>query len=108
MKYLGLPLSSKRIIATKFDILVDKMTEKIRSWHAKYLTYTARLQLVNAVVMSISSYWCQMFIIPKKVLKGINAVYRAYLWHGDTKHNSPGSVEWAKVCTLKKSGRHGI
>ncbi len=31
IKYLGVPLSSKRISAVDCDILVDKMTEKIRS-----------------------------------------------------------------------------
>ena len=41
VKYLGVSLSSKRIIAVDCDILVDRMTETIRSWHAKYLTYVA-------------------------------------------------------------------
>lgn len=31
----------------------DKMTDKIRTWHAKYLSYVARLQLVNIFLMSI-------------------------------------------------------
>ena len=55
------------------------MTYKIRNWHAKYLSYAVRLQLVNVVLMSIFSYWCQMFILPKKVVKEINNVCRAYL-----------------------------
>ena len=32
VKYLGVPLSSKRITAVVYDVLVDKMTEKIRNW----------------------------------------------------------------------------
>ena len=56
VKYLGVPLSSKRITAVEWDVLVDKITEKIKTWYAKYLTNAARLQLVNAVFMSISSY----------------------------------------------------
>lgn len=63
-KYLGVPLSSKRISGADCDLLVDEMTNRIRTWQAKFLSYGARLQLVNSVLMSISSYWCQIFIIP--------------------------------------------
>ena len=78
-KYLGVTLSSKHITAVECDVLVDKMTKRTRTRHAKYLTYAARLQLVNAVLMSISSYWCQMFILPNKFLKEINSACHAYL-----------------------------
>lgn len=71
VKYLGVPLSSKRMSTADCDILVDKMAERIRIWHAKHLTHAIRHQLVNAVLISISSYWCQMFILPKKNLKEI-------------------------------------
>ena len=108
VKYLGVPLSSKRNITADCDVLVDKMTKKIRIWHAKYLMYAARLQLVNAVLMSISSFWCQMFILPKRVLKEINSICRAYIWHGDAKNTSLGNVGWPNVCTPKKSGGLGI
>ena len=78
------------------------------SSNAKYLTYVTRLQLVNAVLMSIFSYWCQMFILPKKVLKEINSAYRAYLWHGEAKSTSLGNVGWPNVCIPKKNEGLGI
>ena len=49
-----------------------------------------------------------MFILPKKVLKEINSVCRAYLWHRDAKNTSPGNVGWPNVCTPKKTGGLGI
>lgn len=57
-KYLGVPLSSKRLSGHDCDQLVDRMTSRIHSWQAKHLSYSARLQLVNSVLISISSYWC--------------------------------------------------
>ena len=56
VKYLGMPLISKRYTAADCEFLVDKMTSRIRSWFAKNLSYRARLQLVNSVLMSISNY----------------------------------------------------
>lgn len=58
--------------------------------------------------MSISNYWCQIFILPKKVLKQINSVCRSYLWHGEANNNTPGNVGWDKVCRPKKEGGLGI
>ena len=54
--YLGVPLTSKRLSARDCDQLVDKMTSRIRSWHAEHLSYVARLQLVKSVLMGISTY----------------------------------------------------
>jgi reverse transcriptase-like protein len=43
VKYLGMPLTSKRYNVADCEYLVDKMTSRIRSWVAKNLSYTARL-----------------------------------------------------------------
>lgn len=49
------------------------MTNRIRGWQAKNLSYAAKLQLINSVLMGVSSYWCQMLILPKKVINCIDA-----------------------------------
>ena len=55
-KYLGVLLTSKRLSNNDCDILVDKMTSRIKAWYKNRLSYAARLQLVNSVLMSISMY----------------------------------------------------
>ena len=55
-KYLGMPFTSRRFSVIDCDYLVDKMTAQIRVWYAKNLSYNARLQLVNSVLMSITNY----------------------------------------------------
>ena len=49
-----------------------------------------------------------MFILPKKILKEVNNVCRAYLWHGDASTVTPGNVSWDKVCFPKNSSGLGI
>ena len=41
VKYLGMPLISRRYSVTDCEYLVDKMTSKIRVWYARNLSYTA-------------------------------------------------------------------
>ena len=63
-KYLTVPFSSKRLSMVDCEQIVDKMTWRIRAWSAKNLSYVAHLQLINSILMGISTYWCQMFILP--------------------------------------------
>ena len=102
VKYLGVPLTSKRYIAVDCEYVVDKMTSRIRTWFARKLSYTARLQLVNSILMSISNCWSQTVILPKKVLKQINVVCRSYLWHGEADCSFPGNVNWERSAGRKK------
>lgn len=101
-RYLGIPLNSKRLSIADCDHLVDKMTSRIRGWKVKNLSYAARLQLVNVVLMSIPTYWCQIFILPKMVIKKVNAVCCAYLWNADHSNTKPGLVRWEHICKPKK------
>ncbi|XP_057550391.1 uncharacterized protein LOC130828425 [Amaranthus tricolor] len=107
-RYLGVPLSSKRISAVECERLVVRMTSKIGSLQVRNLSYAARLQLISTVLMNITNFWCQIFVLPKKVLKQVNAIRRAYLWHGKVDSDTHGNMNWARVCTLKKLGGLGI
>ena len=83
---------------------MDKMTTRIRVWYARNLSYTSRLQLITSVSMGITSYWCQLFILPKVVIKRVNAIYRSYLWFGIYNKDTAGNVNWNHVCWSKKVG----
>ncbi|XP_057530903.1 uncharacterized protein LOC130809229 [Amaranthus tricolor] len=78
----------------------DKMTARIRVWYAKNLSYAARLQLVNSILMSITNYWCQAVILPKKVIRQMNAICRSFLWSGSTESRTLG-ISARKKCALK-------
>ncbi|KAG5585913.1 hypothetical protein H5410_046347 [Solanum commersonii] len=54
-KYLGVPISSKTLIATDCEMLVDKL---------------------------VHTYWSSIFLLPKKVLKSITTICRNFLWSG--------------------------
>ena len=68
-RYLGVPLNSKSLTATDCEKLVDKMTSKIRGWQGKSLSYVARLQLVNSVLMSIIIIGAKFLYFLKKLLR---------------------------------------
>lgn len=57
------------------------------------------------VLMSITTYWCQIFILPKMMIKKVNVVCRAYLWNVDHCNSTKlGLVNQEHICRPKKEG----
>nr|XP_016505784.1 PREDICTED: uncharacterized protein LOC107823607 [Nicotiana tabacum] len=48
-RYLGVPITSRKISIVDFEILVDKLTVKVRGWGSRTLSYAGRVQLINSI-----------------------------------------------------------
>ncbi|XP_055824529.1 uncharacterized protein LOC129893059 [Solanum dulcamara] len=71
---------------------------------AKSLSYAGRLQLIRAVLFGVQAYWSQLFLMPKKVIKLIEATCRSYLWTGESTITKKAMVAWEKICLPKGAG----
>lgn len=60
-RYLGVPVSSKKLSSVECEMLVEPMPGRIKACGSKNLSYAGRKQLVNTVLLHIRSYWA-MFI----------------------------------------------
>ncbi|XP_062104537.1 uncharacterized protein LOC133815748 [Humulus lupulus] len=107
-KYLGIPICAKKILAKDCELLLEKMVARIRTWSSRNLSYAGRIILINSVLISIHSYWSQIMLIPKQVLKRINSICRAFLWKCQADYEGAGNVAWEKVCRPKKEGGLGF
>ncbi|GAB2276995.1 hypothetical protein Dimus_039218 [Dionaea muscipula] len=81
-KYLGVPLSAKKLQIKFYKPLIEKITARISSWTTRMLSYAGRLQLIKSILLSLHGYWAQIFLILKGVLKEIESLCRAFLWSG--------------------------
>ncbi|XP_056695311.1 uncharacterized protein [Spinacia oleracea] len=79
-RYFGVPIYFKRITNADCESLVDKMLARIKIWSSRNLSFASRITLINAVLMSIHSYWAQVFVLPKYVLNTVETICRAFLW----------------------------
>ncbi|XP_060170678.1 uncharacterized protein LOC132601614 [Lycium barbarum] len=91
-KYLGVSLSSKNFIVPQCMPLVEKVTERIKCWSAKLLSYAGRLKLIKSVFFGLQTYWAQIFILPKKIMKLVNGLCRTFLWTGSTDNSKKNRV----------------
>ena len=108
-KYLGVPLTSRKLTYGECKPLVEKMTTRVRNWASKSLSYAGRIQLVKSVLQGIQSYWSQIFLLPKKVLREIKKVCITFLWTGtDSTSKKAPVVAWEQLCLPKSAGGWNI
>lgn len=77
-KYLGMPVCARKIKVAECNDIIDKMCTRIKVWSSRNMSYMARLNLINSVLMSIHQYWAQMFIMPKAVLNEIEKIVEPF------------------------------
>ncbi|GJS96055.1 RNA-directed DNA polymerase, eukaryota, reverse transcriptase zinc-binding domain protein [Tanacetum coccineum] len=76
IRYLGTPLTSKRLRANKCKSLLDKVESRVSSWKNKCLTYAGRLMLVASVLETIHV----KMMAPKEELKWLGIMSAKSLW----------------------------
>nr|XP_016495240.1 PREDICTED: uncharacterized protein LOC107814346 [Nicotiana tabacum] len=77
-KYLGVPLSAKKLNIHQCLQLVEKITER--------------------------TYWAQIFILPKKIMKMIETICRTFLWTSSSATTRKALIAWDKVSQPKAAG----
>ena len=103
-KYLGVPLITTRLKKEDCQILVDRITMRVRCWTNKFLSFAGRLLLVKTVIFSIQVYWACTFILPKSIIKKIEQVMKNYLWKGDETNSKGAKVAWEDICVSLEEG----
>ncbi|XP_075083687.1 uncharacterized protein LOC142167423 [Nicotiana tabacum] len=104
IRYLGVPLSTKKISFAQWQPLIENIVARITSWTAKQLSYAGRVQLVQSVLFGVQSYWSKLFQMPVKVLKLIDAYCRIFAWSGIETITKKALVSWEKMHFPKTFG----
>ncbi|XP_019262507.1 PREDICTED: uncharacterized protein LOC109240335 [Nicotiana attenuata] len=63
-----------------------------------------RVQLIKNVLFSIQIYWSQIFVLPTKVIKLIEATCRRFSWTGGVELTKRTLLAWQKVCYPASAG----
>ncbi|RVW40785.1 LINE-1 retrotransposable element ORF2 protein [Vitis vinifera] len=106
--YLGLPLGAKHKAMAMWDGVEARMRRRLALWKRQYLSKGGRITLIKSTLASMPIYQLSLFRMPKLVVKRLEKLQRDFLWGGGSMERKIHLINWAVVCTQKKSGGLGI
>nr|XP_016461061.1 PREDICTED: uncharacterized protein LOC107784443 [Nicotiana tabacum] len=104
LRYLGVPLSTKKLSIIQCEPLIDRMLSRIQCWTTKFLSYAGREMIIKSVLVAIQNFWAQIFILRKKIIQFINTICRRFLWSGNAEPTKKELIAWQKLCCPKVAG----
>lgn len=99
IRYLGLPLSARKLQIRHYSPLVDQIMSFINRWSNNFLSLVGRIELVRSVLQGVECYWIQMIHFSSTIIDRINRMIRQFLWGGKM---SP--IKLSNVCKPHKEG----
>ncbi|CAA7020439.1 unnamed protein product [Microthlaspi erraticum] len=108
IRYLGLPLCTRKLSVADSDPLITQIRNKLNSWTHRTLSLADRYTLLSMVIPGIVGFWSSAFFLPKAVIRRINSLSSAFFWHGSTDSAKGAKVAWYDLSFPKKEGGLGL
>lgn len=107
-RYLGLPLNSKRLSYSVMQPFVERITKKLHSYTAKFMSFAGKIRLVSSVIYGMVNFWSQVYMLPKEFYKTVDSLCSAFLWKNSSQSARGARVAWHDVCKPCCEGGLGI
>ncbi|GLT37826.1 hypothetical protein SLA2020_121150 [Shorea laevis] len=107
-KYLGFPITHKRLSKTDCSFIVDKVRSKLAGWKANMLSRAGRVTLVKYVLSAIPNYYMQGSYLPEATHKELDSLSRQFIWGSTMGKRKANLVSWDRLAQPKSTGGLGI
>jgi len=108
MTYLGMPLGASFKSISIWNVVIEKVEQRLASWKKLYLSKGGRVTLIHSTLSSIPTYYLSLFPIPVNVAKKLEWLQREFMWSGMGDETKFHLVNWHRVCTPIKAGGLGV
>ena len=78
IRYLGLPLISKRLSVGACSPLIQAIMQRLQSWKARLLSFTGRAELIKSVLSAMHLYWLSVFNLLVSVHKELDKLLMGF------------------------------
>eukprot|EP00253_Pinus_taeda_P010304 PITA_10304 len=107
-KYLGMPLTEKPLSKGVWELVTNKLQDKVRKWTCRSLNLAGRLVLTKVVLHAIPIFMFSTLPTPKGVQKQIRSIQRDFIWGKGEEKKKWALVAWDKLCKAKAHGGLGL
>ena len=109
IRYLGLPLSTKKLPKAEYHSLVEAVARKMPNCHGSLMARSGRLIWIKSVLRAVPIYSMMAYSLPPWARKEIDSICRRFLWVGkDNSVRGKCMVTWAIACRPTELGGLGI
>jgi hypothetical protein len=102
LRYLGVPISARRLRVIDWAKLEEKSTKKLQIWQSGSLYIGGRVILINTSLTNSSIYHMSLFLLPKTVVGKKNKGRRRFFWQGSKLKKAYHLVKWDRFYKSKK------
>ena len=68
IKYLGMPLLPAKWSVSDCQKIVENIKARLQIISTRHISYAAKSQLINTLLVSVLTYWSSIFMIPQTIL----------------------------------------
>ncbi|GJN41102.1 hypothetical protein PR202_gn00429 [Eleusine coracana subsp. coracana] len=109
VKYLGLPLSLKKLSKSQLQPFIDRLADLLPGWKAELMTRMGHAIFVQFVLTATIIYQAMALDFPPWVIKAMEKIMRGFLWQGSKEaHGGHCLLTWDRVAIPKDLGGLGI
>ncbi|XP_013583277.1 PREDICTED: uncharacterized protein LOC106292212 [Brassica oleracea var. oleracea] len=104
IRYLGLPLMSRKLKISEYAPLMNKITKSFQAWSVKLMSFAGRLQLLRTVIFGLINFWVSAFMLPKGYIAAVETLCARFLWSGNIDKKGIAKIAWTTMCLPKQEG----
>ena len=87
LKYLGLPISSDKLLAKDFAPTMAKVGNRVMPWRGRYKTQARKVALINSCLSSLPMFVMGFYLLTNGTHAGFDKHRGAFNWNAaDNKH----------------------
>eukprot|EP00253_Pinus_taeda_P006678 PITA_06678 len=107
-KYLGVSLTTKPMLKSIWEPLINKLQDKVSKWTIRSLNLAGKLVLTEVVLQAIPIFMLLALPTPKRVLQQFINIQRNFLWDKEETRKKWALVSWQKICKPKNHEGLGL
>lgn len=107
-RYLGVPLSGKKLKKNDFQYIVDQVATRLNGWKKNSLALVGRITLAKSVIEAIPLYPLMINSLQKTCIEEIHRLQRRFVWGDSAEKKQIHVVALEVVTTPKQLGGVGL